>query len=472
MAPNVKILAQDPLEEVDLGDGSLKRVTYISAKLEPDLKTKVIALLKENKYCFAWDYDEMPGLETEIKNQEANDLAQLASGYKVSKEKLEELIEVLNIDSLADIDWRSPIVNYLKDPLTDTKRKVKYRVLSYFLMGNELFKKTPEGVLLKCLGETEAYLALSNVHSGACGAHQAAHKMKWLLFHYGMYWHTMLKGCLDFAKGCQDYKVHASIQHSPANELSLIIKSWPFRGWALDPIGEIRPTSSKGQRYILVGIDYFTKWVEEIPLANIDQEVVIEFIQKHILYRFGLPESITTDQGSVFTGRKMQEFAKEMGFKLLTSTPYYAQENRQVEAANKVIIGLMKKHVGKKPKSWHKTLDQELWACQTSPKEATNTTLFKLTFGHDAVLPVEIYLQSVRIQKQEEISPNIYWEMMMNELVDLDEERFGALEMIKRQKERVAKAYNKKVKASGSHLDGPLQPLLSLEEVQSHPPRI
>ena len=88
----------------------------------------------------------------------------------------------------------------------------------------------------------------------------------------------------------------------PANELHLIVKPWPFRGWALDLIGEIRPASSKGQKYILVGIDYFTKWIEVIPLVNVDQENVIEFIQKHIIYRFGIPETITTDQGSVFIG--------------------------------------------------------------------------------------------------------------------------------------------------------------------------
>ncbi|XP_058726362.1 uncharacterized protein LOC131597701 [Vicia villosa] len=208
----------------------------------------------------------------------------------------------------------------------------------------------------------------------------------------------MLRDCIEFAKGCQECQMHASFQHAPGSELHSIIKPWPFRGWALDLIGEIRPTSSKSQRYILVGINYFTKWVEAIPLVNVDQEIVIEFIQKQILYRLGIPESITTDQGPVFIGQKMHKFAKEMSFKLLTSTPYYAQANGQVEAANKVIIGLIKKHVGKKPKNWYKTLDQALWACRTSPKEATNTTPFRLTLGHDAVLPVEIYLQSVRIQ--------------------------------------------------------------------------
>ena len=73
-------------------------------------------------------------------------------------------------------------------------------------------------------------------------------------------------------------------------------------------------------------------------MVNFNQEVVIKFIQRHIIYRFGIPETITTDQGSIFNGRKVQESAKEVGFNLLTSTPYYAQENGQVEVANHVVI--------------------------------------------------------------------------------------------------------------------------------------
>ncbi|XP_058784569.1 uncharacterized protein LOC131659384 [Vicia villosa] len=151
----------------------------------------------------------------------------------------EEEFEVLAIDTLTNTDWRSSIIEYLKDSSLNTDRKTKYRALSYVLMGNELFKKTLEGILLKCLGENEGYLALYNVHSGKCGAHQAGHKMKWLLFRYGMYWPTMLNDCIEFAKGCQECQIHAGIQHAPTSEIHTIIKPWPFRGWALDLIGEI-----------------------------------------------------------------------------------------------------------------------------------------------------------------------------------------------------------------------------------------
>ena len=295
-----------------------------------------------------------------VENQEENDLTRIASGYRVSKEEMEEPIEIKNkcsskeapskkllisklvgeasgehtkgtnlvevfvINNLTDDDWQKPIVSYLENPDETTFRKIKYRTLSYVILGNELFKKTPEGVLLKCLGETEAYLAVSNTHSGVCGTHQASHTMKWLLFRQGVYWPTMVKDCIDFAKGCQECQKHAGIQRVPASEFYSIVKPWPFRGWALDVIGEIKPTSSKGHIYILVGVDYFSKWVEAIPLPNVTQDAVIDFIQKYIFYRFNIPETITTDQGTVFTGQKMVKFAKDTGYKLLTSTPYYA----------------------------------------------------------------------------------------------------------------------------------------------------
>jgi len=143
----------------------------------------------------------------------------------------------------------------------------------------------------------------------------------------------------------------------------------------------------------------------------------------------------------------MVQFAEDTGFKLLTSTPYYAQENGQVKATNKNIISIIKIKTKKKPKNWHKVLDGASWAYQTSPKESTNTTPFRLMFGHDAVLLVKIYLQSTRIQRQCEFPTDHYFNKILDELVDLDEERLMTLDVLTWQKERVAKAYNKKVKS-------------------------
>ena len=86
----------------------------------------------------------------------------------------------------------------------------------------------------------------------------------------------------------------------PAALLHPIIEPWPFRGWGLDFISQINPPSSKGHRFVLVAMDYFTKWTEVVPLKNMTHREVIEFITEHIIHRFGIPQTLTMDQGSSF----------------------------------------------------------------------------------------------------------------------------------------------------------------------------
>jgi hypothetical protein len=98
--------------------------------------------------------------------------------YSQPKFSYPEIFEMFAINNLSNNDWRKPIIEYLENPSGTVDRKVRYRAFSYVINGNKLFKKTAEGILLKCINENEAYLAISWVHSGACGSHQAGHKMK------------------------------------------------------------------------------------------------------------------------------------------------------------------------------------------------------------------------------------------------------------------------------------------------------
>ena len=96
--------------------------------------------------------------------------------------------------------------------------------------------------------------------------------------------------------------------------------------------------------------DYFTKWVEVIPLKNVTSKEMIEFVKEHIIYRFGIPQTITTDQGTMFTSEEFEEFSTGMGIKLLNSSPYYAQANGQGEASNKWVIKLIKRKIDEQPR--------------------------------------------------------------------------------------------------------------------------
>ena len=94
-------------------------------------------------------------------------------------------------------------------------------------------------------------------------------------------------------------------------ELHSIVKPWPFKGWVMDLIGKIYPTSSKGHNFILVATNYFTKWVEGVPLKKVEQKDMIQFIKEQIIHRFRIPQSITTDQGIMFTRDEMTYFSKD-----------------------------------------------------------------------------------------------------------------------------------------------------------------
>ncbi|XP_020209336.1 protein NYNRIN [Cajanus cajan] len=214
--------------------------------------------------------------------------------------------------------------------------------------------------------------------------------MKWSLSRKGYFWPSIFKDCIEFSKGYEECQKHGPIHRVPATELHTIVKPWPFRGWAIDIIGQIHPPSAKNHKYIIVAIDYFTKWVEAIPVKEVDQKEVINFIEDHIIFRFGIPQTITTDEGTVFTGRKV---------------------------------------------------------VQNSPRNATQTTPYKLVYGHEAVLPIDINLQSVQVQRQNELPVKDYWNLMYDELMRLDDERMTAMQNVIHQKEKIARVYNKKVKS-------------------------
>ena len=111
----------------------------------------------------------------------------------------------------------------------------------------------------------------------------------------------------------------------------------------MDMIGQINPPSSKGHQWVLAVTDYFTKWVEAVPMRSVASKDVISFVKEHIIHRFGIPQTITTDGGSVFISEEFRKFADDTGFKLIRSSPYYAQANGQAEASNQSLIKLIKK---------------------------------------------------------------------------------------------------------------------------------
>ncbi|XP_016199986.1 uncharacterized protein LOC107640993 [Arachis ipaensis] len=249
-----------------------------------------------------------------IHNEVANELAQIASRYRIGPETLRKLDsihkilvpadkrEALCIGEWEDNDWRKLIAEYLKNPSIPVDKKVKLQAINFVLMADELYKKGIDGTLSRCLRQNDKFIALGEVHKGICGTHQAGKKMKWVLYRNHVYWPSMIKDCIEYAKACQECQKHGLIQQIPTSELHSIIKPWPFRGWTLDLSGLIHPSSSKHHKFILVAIDYFKKWVEAVPLIEVAQNEIIDFFEEYIIHRFEISQTLSTDQGTMFTG--------------------------------------------------------------------------------------------------------------------------------------------------------------------------
>jgi hypothetical protein len=236
---------------------------------------------------------------------------------------------------------------------------------------------------------------MGEVHDVICGTHQSAHKMKWLLQCVGFYWPTMLNDCFRYYKGCESCQKFGNMQLAPAAMLHPIIKLWLFGAWALDFVGQIHHSSSKGHQFVLVATDYFTKWTKVVPLKNMTHKVVIHFILEHIVHRFGVPQTLTMDKGSSFMSHQVHEFTESLKIKLLSSKPYYAQANGQVESSNKTLIKLIKKKIKENPKRWHEVLSEALWAHHISKQSTTKVIPFELVYGKEVVLPVEVNLDAL-----------------------------------------------------------------------------
>jgi transposase InsO family protein len=176
--------------------------------------------------------------------------------------------------------------------------------------------------------------------------------------------------------------------------------------------------------------------VEIVPLKTSTSKDIIAFIKEHIVYRFGIPQTITTDQGMMFTSDEFKDFVAGLGIKLLNSSPYYAQANGQAEASNKSLIKLIKQKVDQYPRKWHDFLLEALWAYQMACHGATKISPYQLVYGHEAILPWELKTGSRRLALRNQLTADDYKNLMIVEFEELVGCRLRALENIEADKKK------------------------------------
>ncbi|KAM1506182.1 hypothetical protein ACFXTO_002081 [Malus domestica] len=400
-------------------------------------------------------------------NQMADALANLASSMALGEDEAtnvpvcqrwviplvtEMVLSDANVISILPVnveEWRQPLINYLEHGMLpdDLKHRseIRRRAHRFLYYKGTLYRRSFEGVLLRCLGDEEANQAMEEAHSGICGAHQSGPKLHFQLKRMGYYWPSMVKDCLEYAKRCQACQFHANFIHQPPEPLHPTATSWPFDAWGLDFVGPIAPKSSTGEAYILAATDYFSKWAEAIPMKEVKKETVVCFIKGHIIHRYGVPRYIVTDNGKQFSNRLMDELCEKYKFKQRKSSMYHAPANGLAEAFNKTLCNLLKKVIGRTKKDWHERIGEALWAYRTTYRTPTQATPYSLVYGVEAVLPLESQIPSLRMAIQEGLTDEENAKLRLQELEALDEKRLEAQQHLECYQARLSKAFNKKV---------------------------
>ncbi|KAL2235727.1 UNVERIFIED_CONTAM: Gag-Pol polyprotein [Sesamum indicum] len=164
---------------------------------------------------------------------------------------------------------------------------------------------------LKCLDEERALYVMREIPEGSCGNHSGARSPAQKIVRQRFYWPTLAKDSKELVKKCESCQRYASLIHQPATPMEPIKIACPFDQWGIDIVGAFLPAQAQ-KKFIIVAVEYFTKWVEAEAVAQISKKEVISFIWKNIICRFGLPRILISDNGTQFQGRKITEWCKEL----------------------------------------------------------------------------------------------------------------------------------------------------------------
>ncbi|GKD86979.1 reverse transcriptase domain-containing protein [Tanacetum coccineum] len=194
---------------------------------------------------------------------------------------------------------------------------------------------------------------------------------------------------------CKDCQIHRPIPREPQQPLTPITAPWPFYKWGID-IADPFPEGPGKVKFLIVAIDYFTKWIKAKSVATISGTQVKKFMWNDIVCRFGLPEEIISNNGKQFSGDPFKDWCEKLNIVQRFTSVKHPQSNGLIERANKSLGEGMKARLGENNKNWLKELPQVLWAHCTMIKSSNDDTSFSLTYGTEAVIPEEIGMPTYR----------------------------------------------------------------------------
>jgi Integrase zinc binding domain/Integrase core domain len=276
----------------------------------------------------------------------------------------------------------------LPSDLTDNKQTTKFKNFCkpFIVKHNYLYRKDKRkpNNLLRVIRTFEMEAVLYMMHNSPTAGHFSTDIM-FEKIRSRYYWPQMYENIREYVKSCDACQRRG--KPKTQQQLHPIAVHAPFYQIGIDFVGPL-PRTQNGNRYIIVAMDYLTKWPEARPVPVSTAEETEKFIYEDIICQHGCPRIILTDRGAHFNNQLIQGLSERFKIKHLFSTPYHPQTNGLVERFNRTLCESLAKLV-EHSDEWDKYVKPVLFAYRTSKQSTTKITPFYLTYGREAVFPVD-----------------------------------------------------------------------------------